>query len=220
MPDPLPFADAQFEPRPSTKYRSTFDIAELVRSATEELVHDTEAYKVFLLSSMAGLRRKEIDLLEWSAFRWDDGAIRIETTEHFSAKSEDSLGDVAVEPQVLELFRGWCAQASGPFVIESPEPPRPELLHNYYRAETVFTRLIGWLRSKGVRSLKPLHCLRKEFGSEVCKHAGIYAASRALRHSDIKVTCQFYVQDRTRAVSGLGHLLGDHKVIEFKREVA
>jgi hypothetical protein len=169
---------------------------------------------------MAALRRKEIDLLEWTSFRWDEGTIRIETTEHFSAKSEDSLGDVAIEPQVMELFRGWHASASGPFVIESLQAPRPGVTYDFYRADEVFGRLIYWLRSHGINSLKPLHCLRKELGSEVCKHAGIYTASRTLRHADIQITCQCYVQDRTRAVSGLGHLLESPKIVEFKREVA
>jgi hypothetical protein len=35
---------------------------------------------------------------------------------------------------------------------------------------------------------RPLHALRKEFGSQICDKHGIYAASRALRHSDVGAT--------------------------------
>jgi integrase len=33
---------------------------------------------IFLLAVAAGLRRKEIDLLEWSPFRWEENVIRIQ----------------------------------------------------------------------------------------------------------------------------------------------
>ena len=39
---------------------------------------------------------------------------------------------------------------------------------------------------------KPLHELRKEFGSMVNSQYGIYAASRALRHGNIAVTVAHY----------------------------
>ena len=62
------------------RYRSTFDIIALVESAKEELATEQpELFKIFLLGAMAGLRRHEIDLLQWRAFLFDEGAIRIET---------------------------------------------------------------------------------------------------------------------------------------------
>jgi hypothetical protein len=112
----------------------------------------------------------------------------VQNTEHFEAKSEDSLDDVAVDQQFMDLFRGFYGSRSGKFVIESSESPRPGVLYDFYRAGAVFDRLIVFLRSHGVASKKPIHELRKQFGSEVCKHAEIFAASKALRHSDIKVT--------------------------------
>jgi len=71
-------------------------------------------------------------------------------------------------------------------------------------------------REKGVKSRTPLHTLRKEFGSQICDREGIYAASRALRHADIAITSEHYVDKKKRVVSGLGHLLTDkpdHKII-------
>jgi hypothetical protein len=55
-------------PRQSMRYRSSFDMEVLIRAATREL--DIEGLKVFLLAGMAGLRRNEIDKLQWKAFHW------------------------------------------------------------------------------------------------------------------------------------------------------
>jgi hypothetical protein len=64
------------------------------------------------------------------------------------------------------------------------------------------------LRTHGLAGTrKPLHTLRKEFGSQICDRHGIYAASRALRHADIKVTAGFYLDKRSIATTGLGALL-------------
>jgi len=58
-----------------------------------------EAYKAFLLAVGAGLRKKEIDLLEWSSFRWEENVIRIEATRYFHPKSEDSDRRPACRPR-------------------------------------------------------------------------------------------------------------------------
>jgi hypothetical protein len=67
LPNPLPFDGVDFEPRQSMKYRSEIDVLKLIAAATKELRDSSpEAYKVFLLAVGAGLRKKEIDLLEWT----------------------------------------------------------------------------------------------------------------------------------------------------------
>jgi integrase len=221
LPEPLPFASVEYEPKGNTKYRSTFDIHALVAAARIELEDtDLEAYKVFLLASLAGLRKQEIDLLEWSSFRWEEGSIAVVPTVHFSAKTEESYAVVTVDREVLSLFRDYSARATSSFVIESSRPPHPEARYDYYRCEGVFDRLIRWLRGHGVIGTKPIHSLRKEYGSVICSTHGIHAASRALRHSSVAVTDAYYTDSRVRATTGLGHLLGA-KIVEFKQsEVA
>ena len=208
LPDPLPFAGVLIE-RPSAKFFATFDLAELIQSARDDLAEtDQEAFKVLLLSSMVGLRRKEIDLLPWSAFRWNEGVIRVEHTRHFTPKTHDSAADVAVDPELMTVFRGYRARApKSEFVIASENAPRPGVLYSFYRCEQVFDRLTNWLRDHGIRSAKPIHELRKAFGSLICQKAGIHQASRALRHSDIRTTASTYVDSRSRVAAGLGHLL-------------
>ena len=208
LPSPLPFDGISFEPRQSMKYRSSFDVAGLIAKARTDLsTEEPEQFKIFLLATMAGLRRNEIDKLEWAAFRWEEGLIRIEATRWFHPKSEDSLGDVEVDPELLELFRGYHAKALQNFVIKSRVDPLPDATFDHYRCRSHFEKLCGWLRKKGVKSRTPLHTLRKEFGSQICSREGIYAASRALRHADIAITSQHYVDKKKRVVSGLGHLL-------------
>jgi integrase len=205
MPAALPFKGVEFEPRQSMRYRSGFDIEEVIRAAQAELPSDQ--IKIFLLAIMAGLRRNEIDKLEWAAFRWDEGVIRIEATRFFQPKSESSTGDVEVDGEVMEVFRGYRASASGDFVIESSVAARPEATYSHYRCERAFGALTKWLRAHGVTSNTPLHTLRKEYGSQMCAKHGIYAASHALRHADITITSQHYLDKKRRATVGMGHLL-------------
>jgi hypothetical protein len=58
-----------------------------------------------------------------------------------------AAGELPVEPEILELFRGWRARATGEFVLESDRPPR-SLDYEYYRCEPTFKTLVEWLRSK------------------------------------------------------------------------
>lgn len=204
-PDKLPFDGVAFYGRESMRYRSVVDIEALIQDAVHELPQ--EQLKIFLLATMAGLRRNEIDKLQWPAFRWNDGAIRIEATECFTPKSSDSAGDVPIDKELLAMFRGWHAKAASPFVIEADSEPRPQAGYTHYRAENCFVALTDWLRSKGVVAAKPLHELRKEFGSQLCAKYGIYAASRALRHSAIDITAQHYLDQKERVTFGMGDLL-------------
>jgi integrase len=210
LPSPLPFDGIEFETKPSQRYHSTIDIEMLIAAACDELQEtEPEAYKAFLLAAYCGLRKLEIDRLLWAAFRFDEGILRIQATEFFSPKTEDSIGDIVLEPELISLFRGYHARASGAFVIESPNPPRLALRHEIYRCERIFESLIAWLRGKGVDTKTPLHTLRKEFGSLINRRHGIHAASLALRHANIAVTSLHYVDSRPRATPGLGGLLAD-----------
>jgi hypothetical protein len=152
---------------------------------------------------MAGLRRNEIDKLEWPSFRWTQNVIRIEATRYLQPKTEDSVGDVEVDPELMEIFRRFKARAKSSFIIESDVPVRMNAMYSHYRCERDFTALTAWLRVHGVKSSRPLHSLRKEYGSQVCAKHGIYAASQALRHAGI--TSAHYLDPRKRSTVGLGN---------------
>jgi hypothetical protein len=204
-PDKLPFDGVAFFERESMRYHSTVDIEALIQDAVHELPQ--EQLKIFLLATMAGLRRNEIDKLQWPAFRWDDGVIRIQTTDFFTPKSSDGAGDVPIDKELLAMFRGWHAKAAGTFVIEADAEPLTETSYTHYRAQRHFAAVTEWLRAKGVTAIKPLHELRKEFGSQLCAKYGIYAASRMLRHSGIGITAEHYLDQKEHVTFGMGDLL-------------
>ena len=103
LPFSSPFEGVEFEARQSMRYHSCVDLEKLTREAVREL--PPQELKVFLLASMAGLRRNEIDKLEWSAFRWEQSLLRIENSMHFQTKNERSRGDVDLDPELSALFR-------------------------------------------------------------------------------------------------------------------
>ena len=95
-------------------------------------------------------------------------------------------------PRSLRGYVGsfrWIVAAV--FGIEGGEP-RPDAPNAYYRAAKTFKRLTAWLRGKGVMGGKPLHTLRKEFGSMIAATADIHTASRQLRHSNISTALELF----------------------------
>jgi integrase len=218
LPSPLPFEGIKFEPRQSMRYRSSIDATELSQAAQRELAEqEPNVYLAFLLALGAGLRRIEIDRLEWSAFRWEESVIRIEPTRYFDVKTEHSIGDVQVDPELMTIFLGYAARALTSFVIENDNLPIADATFENYRAQATFERLIGWLKAHGVRSRKPIHELRKEFGSMVNRMHGLSAAKDLLRHADIQITASHYIDAPRKATSGLGPLLTG-KVVEFDQK--
>jgi integrase len=203
-----PFTGIRLEPRQSSRYRSPFDVQKLIAAARNDLAeNDREAYKVFLLALLCGLRRGEIDRLEWSAFDWDKTKLHVEVTQHLEVKSQDCIGDIDLDPELIQLFKNFHDQSTSAFVVESDRSVKIEATYFNYRCGKIFKRLNRWLRKHGVRSSRAVHALRKEFGSQVCERHGLYAASRALRHADVAITSQHYLDKRSRVTTGLGALL-------------
>jgi integrase len=162
-----PFSGVAAEKKQNVRYRSGFDAVALLGSASAELaLNDPEEFKILLLALTAGLRAHEIDLLEWDAFDFATGTLTIQPTRYYQPKSEYSLGTVDLEPELVEIFRGFRARAQSAFVIESSLPPKSGLRYDYYRCRPHFRRLYTWLRTHGVAGRTPLHTLRKEYGSQ------------------------------------------------------
>jgi integrase len=221
LPQVLPFDGVELFESGSQKYISKVDIQALIAAAKNELkAEEPEAYKAFLLGLFAGLRRAEIDLVEWRMIDWRNSVIRLEETDFLHLKTHDSAGEITIDPEVAVELREFMPLAKSPFVISSEvtrktarttrtwtRPPRNDSARPYYRCAPVFRRLTQWLRSKGVEADKPVHEMRKEIGSLIATEHGIYAASRFLRHSDITTTARHYADYKARISVGLGKLL-------------
>lgn len=221
LPATLPFDGVELFEQGSMKYISKVDVHALIAAARSELKPgEPEVYKAFLLGLFAGMRKSEIDLLEWRMVDWQNHVIRLEETEWLHLKSADSAGEITIDPEVSAELREFKAGSQSPFIIDSTvtrtygekkwtrvRPARNDSPRAYYRAGPVFDRLLAWLRGKGVKANKPLHEMRKEIGALVATQHGIYAASRFLRHADITTTARFYASFKERISVGLGKLL-------------
>lgn len=73
-----------------------------------------------------------------------------------------------------------------------------------------------WLRRRGVEGAKPLHTLRKEAGSIIATKAGIFAASRFLRHADMQVTSMHYADHKERVTVDIESLLAPTNVAALR----
>ena len=224
LPSPLPLEGVRNVKVERSRYKSTFSVQAVLAAARNELAErqgpeatsDRECFKILLLALGAGLRRREIDTLTWPQIDWRRNVIRVETTIHARTKSPDSENDVDVDPGLLSILKAYMPQSQSEFVINSPVRPRVHAAsYCHYRAERHFNRLIRWLRSKGVNTGNPLHTLRKEFGSQIAAQAGIFAASLALRHSDIQQTRDYYLDKKQTTFFEIGKLLqSDEKPVE------
>ena len=208
LPSPLPFEGVDLGKRPRTRYQSKVDAGALAIAAYNELKEQQpEQFKVFLLAFGAGLRRGEIDRLTWKAFNWQRGTLSIEATEYGIAKTDASNEEIDLGADLLEYFKGQMKNASGDFVITSKAAATAAPHWNRYRCDGHFKNLLAWLRAKGVANRNPLHTLRKEFGSLINQKFGIYAASAALRHSNISITREAYVDKKQRTALDIGELM-------------
>ena len=216
-----PFDGVALEKRTDTKfYGAGVDPVELLREAISELAAERiEELKAFLLGLTLGLRRREIDLLEWQSFDFVAGTLRIMPTKWYQLKTNESAAELPVEPEILELFRGWRARATSEFVLESDRPPR-SLDYEYYRCQPTFEALVNWLRTKGVQGNKPFHALRKMYGSALADLHGLAVASSGLRHADLRTTAGFYVDRRVRATPGFGATISGAEVMPISEAPA
>lgn len=205
---PNPFAGVKIEVGTPPRYVSTVTAGGLLRDAKAQLARKhPEAYKAFLLALGAGLRCAEIDNLQWQQIDAKANTVRVMTTATFAAKTDSSEREVFVDPGLIAELDRYRRKATSLYVLESEREPNANSAVTFYRAETTFDALIKWLRAHGINTNKPIHTLRKEFGSLICEAADIYTASRQLGHSSIAVTAAYYTENRRRVAPQIGAML-------------
>ena len=208
LPSPLPFDGITMEKPSSQRYHSKIDAKTVLAQAHEELKEtEPESYKMLLLALVCGLRVSEVDYLLWGAFDFSTGLLIIEDTEYHQLKSEDSAGEIALSEDMKKLFKEYKKEASSQFVIESKGNIERSTTTRSYRCRGAIEFLKKWLREHGVHAQKPIHELRKEIGSILASEEGIFAASRYLRHSDIRITSSIYADQKNRVVPSIGNSL-------------
>jgi len=216
LPDPLPFVKVKISSKRASRYRSQVKPELILTAASKQLKPEKpEQYIALLLGLGAGLSRKEIDLLEWSSILWDDSAIDIKETRYFKPKNEDKIGVIPVDTFLLDDLREYLPASNTRFVLNGNKPITKKA-YGTYRCQKHFEGLTVWLREHGVDAPNPIHALRKEYGSLICQNFGIYVASRALRHSNIKTTAAHYLDQKDRATVCLGAIIDKGKLKAVK----
>ena len=209
LPEPKPFSGVEFYPRQNTKYRSKIDVSVLLKAATDEFQEkDPDVYLAFIMAICTGLRRSEIDSLNWSQVDLKDMKIWVELTDDNKPKTDDSAGSVQFDEDTASILKPFKEAAKSRYVLGSAIPKGgAKKWGQHYRAEKTFAKLIAWLRNNGVNTRKPIQTLRKEFGALMTTHFGIYEASDALRHSNVATTEAFYADLKKKPVLAMGRLL-------------
>lgn len=205
LPERIPGTSLRLLREPTYRYKGGIDAHALFDEANEKLrKKNVEAYKLLILTLACGLRRTEADLLLWDSVDLNHNCIHVVGTKYYKLKSNASEGVVYFSDEIREFLRECFDERTGEFVLESHRPPRRHLVtYQYHRAEKTHKDLIAWLRDKGVKARKPIHSLRKEFGSLINQAYGIHTASSALRHSTVTVTESHYICPKVKPVVSL-----------------
>jgi integrase len=172
------------------RYKSDVDAGALVRDAKDQLSGD--GYRTLVLALQFGLRRAEVDRIQWQHVDLVTGQLSVQGTEAGATKTGASERTLDISPGMAAVLAEWKEEAIGDYVVAPLAALRPKRWSSY-RADAAFEEVLRWLRARGWDSAQPLHQLRKEFGSMVSMNFGVFEASEALGHSDVRVTAALYV---------------------------
>ena len=133
------------------------------------------------LRELVGEPRTALVLALGCGLRWNEMATL--TWDNVTAKGARILGTFAktrrqrIVPMGETVRSALGAPATGLVITE------PKLTHE---------ALCAWLRQQGVSDQKPVHYLRKCFGSLAVADHGIFLAAKLLGHANIQMTAQVY----------------------------
>ena len=195
-----PFEDVNLEKVRIRKYdaqRAGMNLGKLFNLAQNELLPSKpELYKVFLIAAVSGLRRKEIDWLQWDHIDFEQQIIHVHASTNYELKSAESENQIAIDEFTVNQLKKLKRKSKGKFVVSTSGRNSDSRKAGSYRCGYLFKQLCKWLRKHGVKSQKPIHTLRQEATSIIADQYGLHAASSFARHSDIRITSQVYVENR------------------------
>jgi len=179
------------EKAPSVRYKSKIDAKVILKNSSHELKEtNPESYKILLLALVCGLRVSEIDHLLWQAFDFKNNILLVEDSKYHQLKSEDSAGEIALSDEISRVFKEYSQSSKGQFVIAENLSAQTSVTTSSYRCQKHINVLKTWLRDQGIEAT--------EVGSIIASEEGIFAASRYLRHSDIRITSSIYADQKNR----------------------
>lgn len=158
-----------------------------------------DAYAALLMALGLGLRANEIDKARWSWFSFDskgDCYLKVRQEEDFMPKG----GTERILKVPRDLYDALVAtrkDLANPYVLGGPASTKSSAKGaGFYRKMETIRAVNLWLRERGVEADskfgKPLHRLRKQFGSELATSHGIYVTQKLLGHSTPTITAKHY----------------------------
>jgi integrase len=164
-------------------------IRRLIADAKIELKgKDDPAYAVFLLALCAGLRAQEAAWVQRSHLRPNGVFVESDPEAHVTKNTKSRF--VPLPPSVVAELQAIGGE--GPFFLADAERPNGNKKVGHKRGYRVLKRLSVWLASKGITYERPIHFLRKVFGSVVATRHGLFAARDYLGHGSVVVTERHY----------------------------
>ena len=153
----------------------------IIEKCEEHAVKDQNIYKAYLLGYGIGLRNSEIKRAKWSDFYTDvegNKLIRIWQPKGIKGAKADDFQDRPCDPTFWD--RIMQLKDDNEFILDAA--------HNF-----MFRTFPKFLKEEcGVKERRCVHLLRKYCGHRIMKTNGIYAASKALGHTDTKITDKIY----------------------------
>jgi integrase len=158
-----------------------------------------DAYAALLLAFGCGLRANEVDKARWSWLKSDSQGncyIEIAKEADFRPKGE-TRRLIKIPRELHEALVATRIDMGSPHILGGPmSSESSEQGGGLYRRPNTFRTVNRWLRDRGVEAGnkygKPLHRLRKQFGSEIATSFGLFAAQKLLGHASPTITSKHY----------------------------
>jgi len=199
LPDMEPFMKTVLFKRVTKKrYRlPPVEVIAAIQRDMGELRENLNAYRMFLLSMGAGLRKREIlECRQSWIVGGDQPSVSLYVTEDWEQKSHGESCIELCEWAYRELMN--CMD-EGAMVITGEKKD----------ATDASKFLCKWVRSKGLDRHKPTHEMRMLYGSWVANRRGLFVAQKLLRHKNAQTTSDSYAD-----------VIHDQKILQFWEEEA
>lgn len=161
-------------PLRETERRPELPALEADALVRRDIVAHPKLYRAYALAKWAGLRAGEIKAARKD---WIEGNTIFVGGREFTAKSKRWRA-VALAPEVVAILMG----GEGESIVGEA------------RKLVVDRTLIAFLQERGMPFRKPLHSLRRQFGSDIYNNQSPNAARIALGHADLSTTERFYAR--------------------------
>ena len=173
----------------AVRYKAPADksLAPRTHAASKQLkLDDPEAYKVYLLAYIAGLRKSEIENAK--VFWLEDHEIKIQSSGDYLTKNGHDREIPLPSDAYNELIEMTSAMGDDDYILNGTMTDRARKIPDRVRS---WLAALGWTKEL-TGSNKKLHALRANYISHMAKVAGIHVAQHLAGHADYSTTDRHY----------------------------